>query len=265
MQKSIQHEGVEIFYRIEGAGIPVLMLHGFGEDSSIWNNVLPSLHNYQTILPDLPGTGVSQPMTGENVSMKDFAICVAAILDHEKIENFHFIGHSMGGYIAMEFVNLYPQRLLSLGLFHSSAYADDPEKIETRKKAIEFIKTNGAAAFLKTSIPGLFKDAQKHDSTVAALLKKGENFAAETLIQYYRAMIARKDHAALLPDLKSPILYIIGEHDKAVPITLSLKQCYLAPVSFVYILRSSAHMGMCEEPDKTNGILKNFLDERSKG
>lgn len=265
MKKSIQYEGVEMFYRVEGNGEPVLLLHGFGEDSNIWDLVLPDLHKYQVILPDLPGSGTSQTIPRGKVSLSDFAICLANILDQEKIDQVHLIGHSMGGYIAMEFAYMYPGKLRSLGLCHSSAYADNAEKIDTRKKAIEFIKTNGVRAFLKTSIPGLFKDPEKQSGIVGELLAKGENFSDRALIQYYEAMIGRKDLSSILPSLKFPILFIIGEHDKAIPISLSLKQCYLAPVSFVHILRSSAHMGMCEEPDKITIILNKFLNQVTRG
>ncbi len=73
------------------------------------------------------------------------------------------IGHSMGGYISMAFAEKYPDKLSGLGLFHSSSYADSPEKKESRDKNILFIQKNGAALFVEQAIPGLFSDEFKSE------------------------------------------------------------------------------------------------------
>ena len=265
MKKTIQSGGAKIFYTKKGNGPAVMFLHGFGEDSSIWKNIEQNFSDYLLIIPDLPGSGESALLDQEKVTLSDFADCMADILAIEKIDCVHFIGHSMGGYIAMEFASRYPDKLNSICLFHSGAHADDPEKIETRRKGIKFIKTNGVSAFLKTSIPGLFKDAEKQKETIDRLIDDAGKFSSRSLIQYYEAMIARKDHSLLLSSLKIPVQFIIGEHDKAIPFEISLKQCYRPPISFVHILRSSAHMGMYEEPDKITPMLLDFLKEVTKG
>ena len=77
-------------------------------------------------------------------------------------KSFTLIGHSMGGYITLAFAEKYPEILNAFWLFHSSAYADDDSKKETRKKGIEFIKNNGVAAFVKTSAPNLFSEKTKN-------------------------------------------------------------------------------------------------------
>ena len=264
MKKSISFHGIETFYSVTGNGFPVLLLHGFGESSNIWNILTPALHAYKLILPDLPGSGYSEALPQENVSMSDYASCVEAIMQQENIDKIHFIGHSMGGYIAMEFANRHADMLASLTLFHSSAYADDEAKIETRIKAIDFITSHGAEAFLKTSLPGLFKEPEKHYEDLVRLIKEGGSFSGQSLVQYYRAMIGRKDHSGLLSTLGVPALFIIGEHDTAVPFKISLKQCYLPSISFVHILRSSAHMGMYEETEKITLIVNDFLKEVTK-
>lgn len=261
MKKSINYKGAEVFYTVKGKGEPVLLLHGFGENSSIWAGLADGLSDYLLILPDLPGSGSSSELNQQKVAMSDYASCMAAILQEEKIDDVHFIGHSMGGYVAMEFANIYPDKLKSLCLFHSSAFADDEEKIATRRKSIEFINSHGSAAFLRTSIPALFQDADLHKDAIAGLVEAGGSFLPKTLVQYYEAMITRNDHAGLLSILNFPVLFMIGEHDKAVPLDISLKQCYLPAISFVHILRNSAHMGMCEEADRVILKVNEFLKE----
>src|SRR5579871_2701338 len=90
-----------IFYRQEGKGIPVMLLHGFAEDGTIWNNQVEYLkQNARLIIPDLPGSGLSDQ--NENLlTIDDYADVVKVILDKENIPSCIIIGHSMGGYIAL--------------------------------------------------------------------------------------------------------------------------------------------------------------------
>ena len=268
-EKHINHSNTKLHYKTTGTGLPVVLIHGFAEDSSIWDNQVEYLKNdYKLIIPDLPGSGASGMINtllseGErlgmrSIGMEDYAECIKHILDEEKIGKCIMIGHSMGGYITLAFAEKYPGSLISFGLFHSSAYADDDIKVETRKKAIGFIETNGSEAFLKTSIPGLFYD-QGNSGQPDALIEKGKAFSAKALIQYYKAMIARPDRTNILKNSTAAVLFIMGEHDKAVPFKHSLAQSYLPDLSYMYVLRNSAHMGMLEEPARCNQILAYFL------
>ncbi len=259
-QKSIVYMGATISYKTTGTGIPVVLLHGFGEDCNIWQQQVAHLkNNYQLIIPDIPGSGRSTIIQKENTGLEDYAGCVKNILDKENIAKAVLIGHSMGGYTALAFAEKYASSLIALGLFHSSAYADDCAKIETRKKAIAFIESNSAIAFLKTAIPGLFYDADKSKADIDELLQMGANFSAAALIQYYAAMIARPDRVHVLKAIKLPVLFILGQHDKAVPFNHGLQQTHLPNYSNVTVLRESAHMGMLEETAKSNAILAGFL------
>lgn len=260
-EKSIQFQNANIVYRVLGNGKPVMLLHGFGEDSNVWEPQMEVLKNhYQLIIPDIPGSGKSALVANANIDTH--AEVIKAICDAEKISQLHsLIGHSMGGYITLAFAEKYASLLNSFGLFHSSAFADTEEKKQTRKKAIEFIKEKGAHTFLKTSTPGLFTPAYKDNEggKVEALIEAGKSFSNEALIQYYEAMIARPDRTAVLKTFPKPILFIIGEHDQAIPFESSLQQCHLPAQSHVHILRQSAHMGMWEEQPKANQILADFL------
>jgi pimeloyl-ACP methyl ester carboxylesterase len=261
MDKAIQFRGSKIYYSMTGKGMPVVLIHGFGEDSTIWDDILKDVEEkYLFIIPDIPGSGRSD-LIKDKISMNDYAACIKAIIDNEKISSMVMIGHSMGGYISLAFAEDYPGLLRSIGLFHSSTYADDDEKITTRKKAISFIREHGAQSFLKTSLTGLFKDAEKNNNEIEKLLKKGASFTDEALIQYYECMINRPNRTHILKQLPLPFLFIMGEHDKAVPFQHSLEQSQIPAHSYVYILRNSAHMGMLEETDKCRKILAYFLHD----
>ncbi len=262
MQHTLPYKNISIQYQVLGAGKAVVLLHGFGEDSRIWDGITAAFAaDYLLIIPNIPGSGVTELLSGEEVGMEDYADAVHAILQKENIESCTLIGHSMGGYITLAFAEKYPELLKAFGLFHSSANADDAAKKETRQKAIEFIQANGTDAFLKTSTPGLFKDAEASKGDIDDLLQKGKLFTPEALIQYYNAMIARPDRTDVLKNFAGPILFMLGEHDKAVPFEQGLKQSHLPAQSHIHILRNSAHMGMLEEQEKSLLNVTDFLQQ----
>ncbi len=263
----IQFQNKKIFYRIEGEGKPVLLLHGFAEDGNIWNKQISALkENNLFIIPGLPGSGQSEMLDG-NATLEDYAEVVKAIADeaifkNKKENQFCLIGHSMGGYITLAFAEKYPSLLNSFGLFHSSAFADNDEKIAARKKSIAFIKKNGTHAFLKTSIPNLFSEETKKNKpeSIEELFNIAKNISPEALVQYYEAMIKRPNRVSVLQSFENPVLFIIGKNDAAVPLQSSLEQCQVPAISIIHILQHSGHEGMWEEEELSNGFLKEFFD-----
>lgn len=266
-EKKIIFQDAAVFYRTVGEGKTVVLIHGFGEDSDIWDYQVDFLKDhFHLILPDIPGSGRSEMVPNANI--ETYAEIIKAILDNERAtaalpetESITIIGHSMGGYITLAFAEKYPEQLNSFGLFHSTAFADSEEKKQVRSKAIDFINEKGSNVFLKTSTPGLFTKsfAEKYPERINELIEKGKKFSTEALVQYYNAMITRPDRTDVLKTFSKPVLFIIGEHDMAIPLESSLQQCYLPLQSQVNLLEKSAHMGMWEEKEKCNQILLQFL------
>lgn len=259
-EKQLRYKNAILNYKITGNGNTIVLLHGFGEDSRIWDGIAEGLQlKYQLLIPDITGSGKSTLLPGNNIGMEDYAESIFYILTKENIKECVMIGHSMGGYIALAFAQKYSELLKALGLFSSSAFADDEAKKEARTKAITFIRENGSSAFLKTSIPGLFADAEKSKEDIEALLEKGKQFSPEALIQYYQAMINRPDRTTVLKTIQLPVLFLMGQQDKAVLFDHSLAQSYLPNLSHINVLRQSAHMGMLEEKEKSFYALAHFL------
>lgn len=237
----------------------MVLLHGFGEDDTIWDDLITGLHSVKLIIPVIPGSGNTPSLP--NAKLEDHAKWLKEIIDHENADSVILVGHSMGGYISLAFAELYPARLKALGLFHSSAFADDEEKIATRRKGMEFIRKHGSFAFLETSTPNLFYDEDKNRNEIQQLLEKGKQFDPKALIQYYEAMIARPDRTEVLKKATFPVLFILGRHDKAVPFDSGLQQTHLPENAYIHILRNSGHMGMFEEPAESLEILVKFIEE----
>ncbi len=267
--KTFTHQSSKIFYRTAGKGKPVVLIHGFAEDGDIWKNQIEFLkHHCYLIIPDLPGTGKSVMIN--DMSIEGMAELVKELISHEAQgsspsgggwEGACLFGHSMGGYLTLALAEKYPHLLSSIALVHSSAFADSDEKKANRLKSIEFVKKNGAFEFLKAVITDLFTEtwAANNPEIVERQIEKSRDFSDEAIIAYYQAMINRTDKTHVLKNFHKPVMFIIGEHDKAVPFEQSLQQCYLPNQSHIHILRNTAHMGMFEEANKVNQALLNFL------
>lgn len=264
-EKQLLHEGKTLRYFTEGNGPVMLLLHGFGEDSSIWKNQWGAFEGYQLLVPDLPGSGASGMI--EDMSMEGLARAVLQVVEAEAPgQKIVLVGHSMGGYITLAFAEHYPDRLLGFGLFHSTSYADSEERKGIRLKGIDFVERNGAAEFLRTTIPNLYGPMSKesHPEWIREHIEGSRNFSDAAIVSYYRSMISRPDRREVLEKAAVPVLMILGEYDSAVPLKDGLEQTSLPDLSYIHILRSSGHMGMIEEPLETNNILKQFLQHITK-
>ena len=243
--------------------MPVIFIHGFAEDGKIWKNQIEFLQkDFLLIIPDLPGSGKSINDNEKKIStIDDYADCIKAIINEEKISSCIIIGHSMGGYVALAFAEKFLEHLLAFGLFHSTAFADSEEKKTVRRKSIDFINKHGAAAFIKQSMPNLFAESFKHlhPQVIEELIDRYDNFNAASLVSYYEAMMQRPDRTTVLENFKKPVLLIIGEKDNAVPLEQSLKQSHLPQISYIHILENVAHMGMFEETKRVNTLLLSFI------
>lgn len=290
-QQRIEYRGRQVSYRKTGSGPAVVLLHGFGEDSTIWQNQYNIFPDHLLIIPDLPGSGASE-MT-EDMSMEGLADAVLSVLDAEEVSKCILIGHSMGGYIGLAFAERYLDRLNGFGLFHSTAFADTEEKKEARRKGIAFIEKNGAAAFLKSSVPNLYwtspqplpKCRDKFSTGGEGLVTSSRTLPTgreglmdystkrlveqhlasvscikdETLISYYQSMIARPERVNILEKSTVPVLFVLGQYDNAVPLSDGLRQCHLPQLSQVELLKEAGHMGMVEMVEAANECLKMFV------
>jgi pimeloyl-ACP methyl ester carboxylesterase len=266
MKKTVEHNNASLIYQVYGEGLPVILIHGFAETNSIWNNQTNYLSNYcKLIVPDLPGSGESllNNSSENKLSIEALAESVFSIIQNENIEQCIMLGHSMGGYITLAFAEKYPEKLKAFGFVQSTAFADNDEKKQNRIRGINAMESYGSYAFLKTSTPGLFADNFKtaHKQVVNKLIEDGKHFNKTSLQQYYYAMMQRPGRTFVLKNNKLPVLFVIGTEDTAAPLKDVLKQVHLPEIAYIYILKNTGHMSMLEKPDKLNRILRNFVNE----
>jgi pimeloyl-ACP methyl ester carboxylesterase len=263
VDKEITFASKKIHYKATGEGFAVVLVHGFAEDGRLWEDTIRILGpNFRLLIPDIPGSGGSDFNAALN-TIDDFADSLKTMLDAEEMEKCILVGHSMGGYIGLAMAEKFPDRVKALGLFHSTAFADTEEKKATRRKGIEFISDHGAREFIRISSPNLFSlnFSKRSPEKIESYIKTYETFDAKSLVAYYEAMMTRPDRTAVLKNFRGPVLFIMGEEDKAVPLQDVLQQTHLPAVSYIKLLRNTAHMGMLENPVSAFEALKNFLDQ----
>ncbi len=238
-----------ISYKKVGNGnTKIILCHGFGEASFIWDNLVTHLSKtYTCIIPSLPGC--EETDLYDYVSIDSMANDIYNVIMHEQILTCYFVGHSMGGYIGLAFAKKHESLLHGLLLVNSTIYADTQEKIDARKKTNEFIKANTVLDYAKISIPNLYSVTSKalykniiskHIAQTAAVISK------EALIAQNKAMIERPSSEAFIIETLLPIGFIIGKQDEVIPLQKSLTQSVLPKNSYIKVLDNVGHMSIQE-------------------
>ncbi len=272
MLKQVDHYNYSLSYSVQGAGVPVVLVHGFAETGEIWEEQRKFLEPHcLVIIPDLPGSGRSNIIKNEKKFNKEietdatniefYADCLKKILENENLQECIMLGHSMGGYITLAFAEKFPSVLKALGLINSTAFADNEEKKSVRLKAIETISTHGGHSFLQKTIPSLFGEAYKknYPGVIDALIEASKVFPDKVLQDYYRAMLSRPDRTHVLSTAKFPVLFVMGEEDKPAPPADVLQQVHLPEISYIHMLDKTGHMSMLESTEKLNKYLLQFI------
>ncbi len=251
-----------LYYQRQGAGTPVVLLHGFCETLAVWEAIIPELSkSNQVIALDLPGFGGSDHLQAPT-SLKQVAIQVHSFLQSLHIKKYVIIGHSLGGYISLELAKLYPESILGIGMIHSTAFSDNLEKKNIRKKTIDFVRKNGVSAFIKSFVPQLFAD--KKSPYIKVLIDMAKKTPEKSLINYTIAMMERKDYGLILKNWVNPLIFIAGEKDEIVPIDRSRKHLQYVPENCFFELSEVGHLGMYEASQKVVNLLIKYVYTISK-
>ena len=154
------HKKLKVHYSDHGHGPVMVFLHGFLEDLSMWKSIVDSLKKTNRVIcVDLLGHGKTGNL-GYVHSMEGQAEMIKQLLDHLNLKRYAMIGHSMGGYIALAFADMYPNPLTALCLMNSTALADDKEKKRNRDRGINAVKQNHRT-FIRLAIPNLFSEENR--------------------------------------------------------------------------------------------------------
>jgi 3-oxoadipate enol-lactonase len=247
----ISVNGINLAYSRRGRGTPLILIHGFPLDSTLWSEILPYLENdFDLILPDLRGFGQSSTITSQ-YTISDMADDLAGLLDHLGIEKAAVAGHSMGGYVALAFAKKYPQRVSGLALVSSQAVADSPERREGRYKTAADVEEQDVGIVVEAMTPKLSADI-KVQKFVRGVIEKQSKSAVIGVLQ---AMAEREDMSEFLSGFTSPLVLIHGNADQLIPIERAKEIKSANPSARLVELEGAGHMPMMEFPGETaNGL-----------
>ena len=211
-------------YVDEGAGVPVLLVHGFPLDHSMWDAQIAALSpRARVIAPDLRGFGQSPLAPGDaerGISMEAYADDLVELIESLAIrEPIVLVGFSMGGYVAWQFVRKHGVRLRALVQCDTRAKADTEEARAGRIKMAENVAEWGSGRVAEMMGPKLFAQESfaKKPEVVAAVRAVVERTPPAGIAAAQRGMAARPDVTSMLPTIKVPTLVLVGEHDAISP------------------------------------------------
>ena len=246
---------IKLAYERRGKGIPLVLLHGFPLDHHLWNQVAPLLEDtFDVIMPDLRGFGNSTMIDSPH-SMDDYASDIASLLDQLGIQEAAMVGHSMGGYVALAFARLYPNRVRGLGLVSSQVLADAPERKEGRYKSAADVEANGIGSVVDAMAPKFSPDARLQTYARASM----ERQQPAAYIGALKAMAERADSTPLLSSFRFPVVVVHGDSDSLIPIDRAREVKTALPQAHLVEISGAGHMPMMEAAEKTAEALKHLV------
>jgi len=262
MVHQVQLADVSLAVEDIGSGPPVLFLHGFPLDHSMWAEQLSALAaSHRVIAPDLRGFGASGVTPGK-VTMVQMADDCAGLIDALGIQTpIALVGLSMGGYVAWQFVQRHAAKLGKLVLCDTRSVADTPQAAETRLKMAEHVLKHGTSAVAEAMLPKLFAPAtyEKRPQVVESVRRMMLAAPPTGVAAAQHGMAARPDVSSMLPTIQVPTLVICGEHDAISPLAEMRTIAESIPGATLVVVPDAGHMAPMENPGVVNAALKEFL------
>lgn len=257
MQNFISYKNSKIAYLDVGKGTTIVLLHGFLENATMWNEIAKELSKKNRVICiDLLGHGKSDCI-GYVHTMNDMAEAVKEILNFLRLRKFYIIGHSMGGYVSLAFAEKYLKNIKGLCLLNSSAQADSEERKELRTRVGEMAKKN-YSNLVRMSISNLFLTETKaiFTSEIAQIKKEALQTPVQGYIAATKGMQLRENKEVVLQTIPKRLI-IAGENDPVTHFNSILKEAKRTKTSLIKL--SGGHMSHIEDKDELIASLKKFI------
>lgn len=256
--KQILFKNTSISYSDTGKGTAIVLLHGFLENKDMWDFYIPEFAKKNRVIAiDLLGHGETECLSYVQ-TMEDNADAVHAILSELRIRRAIFVGHSMGGYVALAFAELYPENIKGLVLLNSTTRADSEERKTNRDRAIKAVKQS-FINFVSLSIANLFSESNRERllSEIERVKKEALKTPLQGIVASLEGMKTRKDREVLLHLTPYHKLLILGEKDPVLPYEETKEQIENTNVQFINF--PGGHMSHIENQEELLKVLLDFF------
>jgi 3-oxoadipate enol-lactonase len=247
--------------RESGAGPPVVFLHGYPLDHRMWGTGVGGfLPHHRVLLVDLPGFGDARDLPSPE-SLEGFSEAVDHTLETRLVEPATIVGHSMGGYVALDLYRRHSGRFRALVLTNTRSQGDSPEGRTTRLAAATRLERPGEGIALDDTVrsllaPHTFTTSSEVVATVRGIVASAR---PERLAPTLRALASRPDLTDVLPTIRVPTLVLWGASDQLIPPAQTRQMVGQIPRSTGVEITGAGHLPSLEAPAKFFGSLAEFL------
>ncbi|HKP10529.1 MAG TPA: alpha/beta fold hydrolase [Blastocatellia bacterium] len=259
MNATINH--LNINYRDQGSGEPVVFLHAFPLNQTMWDEQVAALsHHCRTVTLDLRGFGGSDAGHGP-AEMEQMAADVRGLMSALDIERATLVGLSMGGYVALAFYREYPDAVRALVLADTRASADTHAALARRLQSAEKAEREGASAIADDMTPLLLgQTTQQARPDIAARVRAMvEGNSPQAISAAQRGMAMRRDSTYILAAMDFPTLIIVGAEDRLTPVAEAESLRDGIRGARLRVIEGAGHLSNIERPDEFNAALTEFL------
>jgi pimeloyl-ACP methyl ester carboxylesterase len=256
--ETLLYKNTQISYSDSGKGTTVVLLHGFLENKTMWDSYISELSKRNRIITiDLLGHGKTQSL-GYIQTMEENADVVHEVLSKLRIRKAILVGHSMGGYVALAFAELYPEKIKGLVLLNSTSKEDSPERKKNRDRAIIAVKKD-YETFIRLSIANLFSEDNREIliKEIEAVKIQAIQTPLQGIVASLEGMKVRKDREFLLHTTTYPKLLILGKKDPVLNYEENLEQIKGTDVELITF--EDGHMSSIENQAELLTVLGNFF------
>jgi len=243
--------------QLSKSGRPVLFLHGFLESSTMWRELMFSSLDIQPIYIDLTGHGELSKQPYKQIhSIQHLAEEVFEKLKLLNLESYDCVGHSLGGYVALELAKL-DSRLEKLVLFHSNHWSDTEEKKINRNRVAKIVNSN-FNLFLNEAIPNLFNNPKPYSKEIKSIIKEAQSIMPQTVIECSYAMRDRLDNGDFILENSERCYLVQGALDKTMQIDIARKE-WKGKKAHFYEIENCSHMGHFEQKEMIENLISKII------
>lgn len=253
---------VELAVDVRGDGLPVLFVHGFPFDRTVWRHQLATLSRVRRIAPDLRGVGGSgAPSGADGYSLARYADDLVAVLDGVGVREVVACGLSMGGYIIFELLRRHPDRIKALILADTKADADSADAKRGRDELVAVAERAGPDAVVERLLPRLVAPATQttQPEVTGQVREMARRWSVPALVGAQRAMRDRPDSCKTLKGVRLPTLVLVGSEDAIAPPAAARAMAQLIPDAQCHVVPAAGHLAPLEQPLATGRLLADFL------